>query len=439
MVGSLAAAKAKPVPVPARAEGLVEVCLAALNFHPVYAGPAIRFSRYLPGFASRGVSMRVFAGTPELSKATASGLQRDWGGWKLGRTLPVTELHRVAVHRVRLPDEGTYRRALRFGYALARHCRRPVYRPDVVQLLACGVPLVPTLLRLRRMGIPTVYTATMLPDPRRRHPVRRELLRRYIAGPMHLVDAVVVSSDVMRETFREWGLRTAIHVIPNGVDTERFRPAEATDKPATIRRTLGIGPQDTLALFLGPIEPRKGTDLLLEAWARLARRWPRLHLVLAGPRMDIAKPGNEAFHRKISHLVEASGAADRVHFTGMVPDPEVYLRAADLFVFPSRREGMPNVVPEAMASGLPTVMTPFVGLPTEFGQAGRHYLLADFDADVLAERIGDLLRNAELRRTMGVAARRWVENEMEVDRSVQRYAELYRAMASQSSPRDVER
>ena len=406
----------------------VRVAVAALNFYPVYAGPAIRFARYLPQLTARGLDMSVLAGTPEMIKAAASGLEPNWADAKQGDILPTGDLEGIPVTYVRLPDDGKRRREILFGRAIVNLWLSAAQRPDVLQLLSCGRETMPLLVRTRRMGIRTVFTATMLPDEKARGWLRRQALRRAIAWPMKLVDVVVVSSDIMRERLQKLGVRTAIHVIPNGVDTYRFQPPP-DGRPQELRCSLSIGPDDRVLLFLGPIIARKGVDLLLEAWTRLAVEWPRLHLVLAGPRLDMTHPANESFHRRISTLI-SQNSPERVHFTGMVRNPESYMQAADVFVFPSRREGMPNAVPEAMASGLPIVMTPFVGLPPEFGEEGREYLLADFEPDALAARIGQLLSDQALCESLGARAREWVEEHLDVDRSVQRYAELYRQLAA---------
>ncbi|NJL45279.1 MAG: glycosyltransferase family 4 protein, partial [Leptolyngbyaceae cyanobacterium SM2_3_12] len=76
-----------------------------------------------------------------------------------------------------------------------------------------------------------------------------------------------------------------------------------------------------------------------------------------GPRLDQSDPALAPFGQRLEALLEASGTRERVHFVGRVDNVEAYLQAATLFVFPSRREGLPNVVMEAMASGLhPTLI-----------------------------------------------------------------------------------
>jgi glycosyltransferase involved in cell wall biosynthesis len=148
-----------------------------------------------------------------------------------------------------------------------------------------------------------------------------------------------------------------------------------------------------------------------------------------GPRLDLADPTLKTFHWKLESLVAASGAADRVHFVGQVENVEDYYRAADVFVFTSQREGVPNAVLEAMASRLPVITTPFLGLPDEFGRPDEHYLLAEYDPSLLSSLIEIVLGDRDLRTRVGMSARKWIEEQMDVERSLDRYAALYRGLA----------
>jgi glycosyltransferase involved in cell wall biosynthesis len=141
---------------------------------------------------------------------------------------------------------------------------------------------------------------------------------------------------------------------------------------------------------------------------------------------------NAPFHRYLQNTIAGANAEDRVIFTGPVSNVEDYLRAADLFVFPSRREGMPNVVPEAMACALPVVSTPFIGLPAEFGDPGTHYVLSSWDPVELAGDVGRLLVNADKRYILGRNARYWVEQNLDVNQSLDRYTALYGELADRS-------
>jgi glycosyltransferase involved in cell wall biosynthesis len=186
---------------------------------------------------------------------------------------------------------------------------------------------------------------------------------------------------------------------------------------------------------VGALSPGKGSDLLLEAWAKLAARHPEAHLVIVGPLFDENHPKRGAFRRKIEDLVTASGAADRVHLPGFVENVEDYLRASDLFVFSPLKGGMPNVVLEAMASGVPVILTPFIALPKEFGEPSQEYCLVKRDSNAIAAAIAELLQNEELRKNLGRRGRSWVEETMDLEQSLDRYASLYYKLAEQRRKR----
>jgi glycosyltransferase involved in cell wall biosynthesis len=283
------------------------------------------------------------------------------------------------------------------------------------------------------MGIATVFTHTLLGDLSPR-PWKRALQRLHRRLPLTLVDEVVVSSRSMQAQMEALGLSTPVSIIPNGVDLKRFQPVKDQAEKQRLRRGLGLEPDWDVILAIGPIIPRKGTDALVEAFALLCHAHPRARLVLVGPRHDLARENLQEFQGQLQAVLAGAGAQDRVIFTGPVENVQAYLQAADLLVFPSRREGMPNVVPEAMASGLPVILTPFIGLPAEFGAPGTHYLLSDWEPARLAQDIQRLLTGAALRHGLGQAARGWIERGLSLEKSLDAYAELYHRLARRYKP-----
>ena len=176
--------------------------------------------------------------------------------------------------------------------------------------------------------------------------------------------------------------------------------------------------------------PRKGHDLLLESWLKLAKSFPDAHLVIVGPRADLHDPKLAEFGKRIESLVKASGASDHIHFVGMAQDVEEYLRLADIFVLASKREGFPNSVLEAMATGLPVVVTPFLGRSRRMGRPDEHYLLADRSPEALAASVAKLLGSHELRRTIGESGLRLARETFDLEQTLDRYVDLYRELAA---------
>lgn len=241
--------------------------------------------------------------------------------------------------------------------------------------------------------------------------------RLFLPQTLQRADRIVTHTRSYALTSRGLGGRE-VEVIPSSVDLDRFRPE--VDGTA-IRARLDLGQRPVLA-FTGRFVPHKGLDTLLRALARLPRE---VVLLAIGRGPDL--PSLTALARRL-------GVLDRVRFCPAVSDLELpsYLRAADLFVFPStnRLEGFGLAVAEAMASGLPVVVADMPGV-RDIIEPGVQGLLAEplLDRD-LADRIQELLADPSLRDRMGKAGRRRAEERFEVgavSRSLVRLYERLRA------------
>lgn len=201
---------------------------------------------------------------------------------------------------------------------------------------------------------------------------RREGTRAALSG----ADGVVaVSADLGRRVVELGASPDRVEVVMDGVDRTIFRSGDR----AAARRALGLDPATRHLLFIGNLVHVKGLDVLLRACGRIATErgdW-RLHLV--GDGSDRARLGAQA---------QALGIAARVAFHGSRPHHELpqWLHAADLFVLPSRSEGVPNVLLEASACATPWVASDVGGIP-EIASLGASMLVPPEDADALAAAI----------------------------------------------------
>jgi glycosyltransferase involved in cell wall biosynthesis len=427
-------------PLEARGPEL-DVCLASPFFHPEYSGGAERFRRYAPGLEARGIRMHVMAATVgawqphrRYASGTPSGSDQPGGA----SDVPV---HRVPMplrsqvwHRMSiLRRVGRWRNTWIFESAILQRCREPSTRPDLlIWRYPPGMTSIRALVALRRMGIPMMRVVTMFKDARREG-LTAPVGERLFPVPYRFLDCVVVSSGAMRDNLQKRGVESRVEVVPHGVDLARFHPLGAGPASAPVRKRLGLSPEDEVVLFIGSISRRKGADYLAAAWDRVAAERPRAHLVLVGHEKEPNADEGPSFADRVRGTLRSGRGAGRVTFTGPVDDVEEYIRAADLFVLPSQREGMPNVVLEAFATGVPCVLTPFRGLPEELGRPGRTYVLVDHDVDLLGEAISTLLADESRRRELGDAALRWVRDHLDVQKSLDRLAGVCRDVVRRSA------
>ena len=409
-------------------KGSIRLCLASPIFFPTYGGSQSRYLRYLPGLGEHGLDVRVFSGTPMTDDVTPKDVLARWNSFSVGQMIPQDLVNGTPIHRVRLPSEKGPGRRLLFTRSLLKFCRDPAYRPDVVQVVGTmRVGSVPWLRRLRKMGIATLYSVTTASKVMRKKRLMDSRLLRYRLL-FNSFDCIVTNNTPLGDALEKMGVSSRIEIIPNGVDLERFQPSRQRESLHSLRQSLGIREDQLMLVTVGAVIARKGSDLLLDAWSRLGRVNLPTHLVFVGPRYD-GSAHQRAFQERVDQLIAQSGASERVHFAGITSKVEDYLRAADIFVLPSKREGMPNSVIESMACGTPVVMTPFVGLSDDLGEPEAHYLLAQHDPEHLAKTIERLVLDPDLRDSLATRALGWVRKNMALAHSVERYAALYQELA----------
>jgi glycosyltransferase involved in cell wall biosynthesis len=213
----------------------------------------------------------------------------------------------------------------------------------------------------------------------------------------------------------------------NGVDLDRFRPRP---RCARVREEFGIPPDALVVLTVGQIGLRKGWDVLAEAAAALAGRFPSLHVLLAGERYS-EKSETVAYERAVRGRF-AEVMPGRAHFLGYRGDIADVMNAADLLVHPARQEPFGRVLLEAAASGLPVVATVVGGTAEllEDGMSAR--LVPAGDAGALARAVGELLADAGLQASLAAAARRRVEVDFSAERAAERLAAVWNDVLSEA-------
>jgi glycosyltransferase involved in cell wall biosynthesis len=239
------------------------------------------------------------------------------------------------------------------------------------------------------------------------------------------VDRYVTLSRQITDEVRALPLDFAKAIeIPQGVDTARFYPA-TLDEQAQLRRNLEL-PEGPMALYVGVLDSRKNVKWLVETWAKNQSKFSAWHLLLVGPTSrDACDAG---LREQLSQHARERGLADKILLRDFAPRIEDYYRAADVFILPSQNEGMPNVVVEAMACGLPCAVTSISGTTDliEHGQSGM--LFAVNSEGSFLDAIGALIRSPEQRRIIGTQARKMMTERFSTDRICTRYLDVYHTM-----------
>ncbi len=237
--------------------------------------------------------------------------------------------------------------------------------------------------------------------PTEREPLERIAAERFVARS---ADRIVVATSHERDLLAQrYGARPeGIAVVPCGVDLDVFHPMDKD----TARKQLGLADDERIILFVGRIEPLKGIDILISAAAQLHEEADFFHAVIVG-----GDARAETRVKELKSLATTLGVEHHVTFVGAVDHERLplYYSAADVCVVPSFYESFGLVAVEAMACGTPVVASRVGGLVTTVRDGETGYLVPWRCPEPFAERLDLLLRNDELRASLGGAAREAVQ------------------------------
>jgi glycosyltransferase involved in cell wall biosynthesis len=268
---------------------------------------------------------------------------------------------------------------LRAVAALARGLR--AFEPDLVHLHTGRATWLGGLAA-RRAGVPAITTRRM------DRAVRPGLRTRLVYG--RLVERAVAIAPAVAAALRAGGVPAEkIDTVWSAVEPARFAAAGGATE---LRGELGCPADATLFLSAGALVPRKGFDVLIEAFARLSAQHARLWIAGAGPE-------RAALEQRLSAL----GLGERTRLLGQREDVPRLLAACDVFVLPSRREGLGVAALEAMAAGRPVVASRVGGLGEAVVDERTGLLVPPGDAAALAMALERLLGDAGLRARLGAA------------------------------------
>jgi glycosyltransferase involved in cell wall biosynthesis len=249
---------------------------------------------------------------------------------------------------------------------------------------------------------------------------RGEIYRRLDLFLLRRFDHVLTVSHATKNGLISAGISpTSISVLHNGIDTEAWSPGGTHSIRPDKMRQLSHFP---IVGYVGRITPEKDLHTWLHAAALVVKQFPDAYFVLVGDGKD------ERLLCDLQRLAETLGIANHVAFPGYQESPQAFYNHFDLFLLTSITEGLSNSLLEAMAMGLPTVVTRVGGNEELVVDGYTGYLLPPEDVQGIAQAIITLAQNDQLRRNMGQAGRERIVHEFSFARRLQRIESLYQEL-----------
>ncbi len=294
-------------------------------------------------------------------------------------------------------DASDNARILLAARRVAQHLK--TWNADLVH---AHLPVAGAVARIagRLAGVPVVYTEHNLME--RYHPITRRL---NLATWNRQARAIAVSADVADSIQRHTGDRVPVQTVLNGVNVRSYDPAEYDGR--AVRAQWGIPTDAPLVGMIAVFRSQKQ----LPHWLAVARR-----VLDAVPEAHFLLVGDGPLRAEVEAGIREHGLQDRVHLAGLQEEVRPYLAAFDAYLMTSQFEGLPIALLEAMAMGVPPVVTAVGGIPELVTMGEDGYVRRYGALDALASDLTRLLRDGAHRRTLGRAARQTVVDGFSMER-----------------------
>jgi starch synthase (maltosyl-transferring) len=282
-------------------------------------------------------------------------------------------------------------------------------RPQVAQAFLFHANVL-TAIATTKSRPPVLSFGFRVSDPSR----WRQQVERWLSHRAHQV--VCVSNSVAEFAIDTVGIQPEkVIVIPNGIQPKQ----RVSTKPAGLTQ-LGIPDNTPTLTCVARLTQQKGVDRLIRAAPAIFRELPDHHVLLVGDGPQ---------QNELRELTRQLGVSDHVHFAGWRPDVTEILLASRLLILPSRWEGMPNVILEAMACGLPVVSTRTDGVTELLGPVADEQTVSDGTPQAIADKVVKLCSDPHLRAHLGAENRQRVTQKFSLERMIADYERLFEALA----------
>lgn len=230
--------------------------------------------------------------------------------------------------------------------------------------------------------------------------------------------ALHLTSEQEQQEVSRLGLGLHSFVLPHGLSV----PLAISNAHSRLREHLKVPADEPVILFMSRLHPKKGLDYLIPALAKLTHH--RFTFVIAGS-------GSKEYEAEIKSLVTSSGIGDRVYFAGFLEgeSKNLFIQGSDLFALTSHSENFAVVVLEALAAGVPVVVTPGVALASVVQQHQLGYV-TQLDVSAIASTVEQYLNNPQQGKNMGKSAQKLIYDHYTWDQIAARMIHIYQAILS---------
>lgn len=219
--------------------------------------------------------------------------------------------------------------------------------------------------------------------------------------------------------------------IPIGVDTDRFQPQRDFNEKILLRRRLSLPLDRKIIIFVGLICKRKGVDIIIDTWKMIREtEKSRACIALIGLTNRKHYMVDEDFIKGIRNEILSSGMESEIFLIEENNQIDEYLKASDIFIFPTRREGLPNALIEAISAGLPCIASKIEGVTDRIIRDGIDgFLMEREDIEGYSFTLKELLNNETSASKMGLNARQRSLKEFSIDKVAQQHLKLYQQIS----------
>ena len=243
--------------------------------------------------------------------------------------------------------------------------------------------------------------------------------KKYIKPFTHYIDGIITNANSIKKTYENFGWfpDDFIHVVYNGVELPVNTPI------MDLHEEYELAQKSQTIFSAGRLDHQKGFDLLIKVALKAKQQQLNWQFVIAG---------NGKLKNELTSMVKKSGVTDMVHFIGFSDQVPSLVKSADVFVLPSRYEGMPNAVLEAMSMGKACVATSVNGAPELVEDGISGFLVASENVDQLFEKLKIILADEKLRMSMGLKARERVQSHFTIENMIDNLEKLFKNQIEKS-------